>query len=280
MADLLPNGVGGLVADSLITAKPLQIKGGRVWYVDSQTGDDTNSGRDRKFAKATLGAAITAAGANDDHLVICMAGHDEEIGTTVVLSQRVTIVGEGATAGVPSVKISGDGNPGHMIEVEAAQCEIRNIHFDGIDGPDQSYLVGNAAACLIDGCHFDMTSEQTDEVGVSINAACTYWRFVNCTFAATSTTTPVVNRPQPALQTQAAIVGLYMKGVIFDGGDHGFDNGSGLPYAFDASIGAVTAIRSLNMSLLRGADFKLHTDSRGYVSVPLENATGHAKIEW
>lgn len=284
MPSVLPNGIGGNVADELITASPLILSSpARVWYVDSQTGIAGNSGKDRKFPFELIEQAVAAIGANDDHIIVCLSGHTQstEVGA---LDQRVSIVGEGATDGMPTVVLQGSvAAGGEVITIDADGVEIRNIRFSGTSGDDESAHLGwisasGATGVRIRGCVFDMDPGMLVDQGVRLGAGCDDWRFESCVWRAVSTTTPPVARPLSGVRIEATLSRLTMDGCTFDGGLHGFDDGSGNPYAFDSAAFVITPLRVLGMTLANGADFKLHQDTVGYVNPQV--STGHAKVEW
>lgn len=287
MPNLLPNGIGGLVADDLITAKNLQLSSpARIWYVDSVTGDSGNSGKDRKFPLDTIANAF-AAFTGDDNIIVCLSTHKEEISSEINVNSATTIVGEGATAGVPDVELTLAPGTENMLSFnQSVGCiDIRNLHFKAPGNAASpaigtgSYIISNQPACRILGCHFDFDEFSGDD-GIIMSTGSDYWTYENSVFTNVDDTDPVVARPQPAIRIEGAgaLKRLVMCGCTFDGGLHGFDDGSQNPYAFDGSIQVVNQVRILRMSLLRGADFKLHEDSTGYVEVT--QATGHAKVEW
>jgi hypothetical protein len=287
MPNLLPNGIGGLVADDLITAKNLQLSSpARIWYVDSVTGDSGNSGKDRKFPLDTIANAFLAF-SGDDNIIVCLNTHKEEISSEINVNSATTIVGEGATAGVPDVELTLAPGSANMFSFnQGLGCvDIRNLHFmppGNAVSPaisTGSYIIANQPACQILGCHFDFDEFSGDD-GIIMSTGSDYWTYENSVFTNVDLTEPVVARPQPAIRIEGAgaLKRLVMCGCTFDGGLHGFDDGSQNPYAFDGSIQVINQLRILRMSLLRGADFKLHVDSTGYVEVT--QATGHAKVEW
>lgn len=284
MPSVLPNGIGGNVADKLITASPLILSSpARVWYVSSVTGLPGNTGKDRKFPFEQIKEAVDAIGANDDHIIVCLSGHVQTLDVGL-LSQRVSIVGEGATAGIPDVTIQGRvGECSPFFVINADGVEIRNILFSGNSGDFEAQHCGwisssGSAGCRIVGCVFDMDPGMTIEPGVSLGAGCDDWLFDGCTWRAISETTPPTSRPLPGFLVGATISRLSLDDCIFDGGLHGFDDGSGNPYAFDSAAFVITPLRALNMNLLNGADFKVHEDTVGYVNP--QKSTGHAKVEF
>ncbi len=286
MPNLLPNGIGGLVADDLITAKNLQLSSpARIWYVDSVTGAAGNSGKDRKFPLDTIFNALALTA--DDDIIVCLSTHKEETDLTIGISGAITVVGEGAVAGIPSVELTLPAGTHDMFDfTQSDGCiALRNLRLrppgnaaaPGIT--TGSYIKADRPACDILGCHFDFDEFSGDD-GIILITGSDYWNFENCVFTNVDDTTPVVARPQPAIRIEGvgALKRLNMCGCTFDGGIHGFDDGSQNPYAFDGSIQVINQIRVLRMSLLRGADFKLHASSTGHVEVT--QATGHAKVEW
>lgn len=284
MANVLPNGIGGNVADKLITASPLILSSpARVWYVDSQTGLPGNSGKDRKFPFETIEQAVVAIGANDDHIIICLSGHTQSTAVGV-LARRVTIAGEGATDGLPTVVLQGSvAAGGPVFQIQGDAVEIRNIRFSGTSGAFESGHLGwikgdGGPAAHILGCVFDMDPGMVTEPGIDLDPGSDDWRFEGCTFRAVSETNPPVARPLPAIRVAGVLSRLVVQDSVFDGGLHGFDDGSGNPYSFDSAAFVITPNRWLNVSLLNGADVKFHEDTVGYNNPQV--STGHAKVEW
>ncbi|MEY4931756.1 MAG: hypothetical protein RLZZ403_76, partial [Pseudomonadota bacterium] len=97
-----PNGIGGSTGDSLALAKPLMMSGS-VWYVDSATGTDAagSAGKDRSKPLATLATAVSNA--SDDDIIVFFDGHEETLTSAQTLGKRLSLIGEGSDAGVPTV---------------------------------------------------------------------------------------------------------------------------------------------------------------------------------
>lgn len=283
MTQIHPNGIGGTTGDSLALAKPLYTSK-TIYFVDSQTGDASYSGKDRKSPFATIAQAISDISTNDEHIVVCLDGHTEEVSTTITLGQRVTIVGEGSSSGVPTVKLTVGHASNDVITVGAVDCEIRNIYFLP---PGNAASPAASTASMIDaatfdglriiGCKFDV-DEHSNAAAVLIGTGADRVRIVNSTFTSVETSTTAGTRPFPAVDVAGAILALELDGCVFDGGVEGFNDGSGNNWAFDGSAAAITGLRAVNMSLLRGGDFKIHTSTTGYVSVP--TSTGSSTVVW
>lgn len=278
-----PNGIGGSTGDSLALVDSLYTTK-TIYYVDSQTGDASYPGTDRNSPLATIAAAITAIGANDDHIIVCLDGHVEEVATTITLGQRVTIVGEGNSSGDPTVVLTVGHASNDVISVGAADCEIRNIYFKP---PGNAASPAASTASMVNastyaglrliGCHFDV-DQHSDDAALKFASGADRCRLVNCEFTSVETSTTAGERPLPAVDVTAALTVLEMDGCVFDGGTEGFNDGSGNKWAFDGSAAAVTSIRATGISLLRGADMKLHASTTGRVDVA--TSTGSSTVIW
>ncbi len=272
-----PNGIGGTVADALITAKPL-VYSGEIWYVDSQTGDAAFSGKDRKFPLATIQQAVTALGTGQNNIIVCLDGHTEDISAAITIDKRMTISGDGQNSNVPTVELS-NGFTANMFTVTSTHVKFRNLRFRMQTGGTSAFAYVESAqdALTFLGCHFDM-NERTLGSGVSQLTGADNWRYDNCKFEQFDTTSPPVARSRPAILVGGAITGLTMTNCVFDGGVNGFQNAGGEPYAFDSSAGVITDMDVLDMSLLRGSDFAVATTTTGHIGPAI--TTGSSRIIW
>lgn len=270
-----PNGLGGSVAEELLLAKPLTYSG-EAWYVDSQTGSASFSGKDRKMPFASISSALTAIGVNQDHIIVCLSGHTENA-EGLTISRRMTIVGEGLSNNAPTVTFS-MGFTLDLFTVTSPNVKFRNIKFNTQTGGSsgKAYVESAQEHITFLGCHFLM-SERTLGAGVSQLAGANFWRYDSCRFEQVSTQSPVVDRSRPGVLIGGAVTGLDMNHCVFDGGVNGFQTVSGEPYAFDAQ-GIITNLDVLNMSLLRGADFSLLTGTTGHVNAAI--TTGSSRVVW
>ena len=99
----------------------------------------------------------------------------------------------------------------------------------------------------------------------------------NCTLISTqaANASPASNDPPSiGLEVTAAMSDLRLEGCVFDGGTIGFAD----PYALKASAAAVTRLRGVNMSFLRGADYTLNSSTTGYINV--QTSTGAVLGVW
>lgn len=267
MTDFLPNGLGGTFGDDLITNKPTVVSSD-VFYVDSQTGSNSNTGLDREAPFATLAYALGFVGRGD--VVVCLSGHTEEILSTLTTPAIMTLVGEGSLNGEPTVKlIKANGD-------EALLCtqgiQIRNIKFQP-PGLATTPLASASPWCDLStgdgvqfiGCVFE-TDRYMDAAMVRIQTGSTDVMFLNCTFKSIETSTLAADRPYSPLRCQGAgqTIRLTLEGVIFDGGVSNFRSASNNNWAFDSSSSQIDPVRAANVSLLNGADIKMTSGWGGH----------------
>lgn len=134
MADL-QDAVPGLREGFTIPLKNIvgagKITFGDVWFVKASTGSDTaNNGRSPSQPFATIGAASTAATANNGDVVYVLPGHAETISsaTALTLSKAgVNIIGLGMGSQRPTVTL--DTAATATINVTAANVYIENVVF-------------------------------------------------------------------------------------------------------------------------------------------------------
>jgi hypothetical protein len=284
MSYFLTNGVGGTAGSTLSTAKPMMMSG-KVWYVDSITGNASHSGLDRTQPFALISTAITAASAGD--FIVCLSTHAESVtSAALAVNKQLTIIGEGSSSGQPTVTITRGctSNDIDCMAVTADFCVIENIKFttttSGAIGETTGGSMINTtnAATIIRNCRFEMNKRcGSNSAGVELsNVAADHCVVQDCTFISTETSTTAGDNPFTAMIVTAAVDNLFLSGVTFDNGTVGF-SGSADGYAFNASA-ALVRVRAENMRLLNGADMKLHASSTGYVNVA--SSTGGARVEW
>lgn len=265
------NGIGGSTGDSLALAKPLSMSG-NVWYVYGTTGVDAASpaGQNREKPLATLAQALTNAA--DDDIVVFLSGHTQTLTAAAAISKRLTFVGEGSSAGVPTVIFTNNSAAAGLFTVSGVSVQFRNIKFAANAQTNAvARVITSAAKPTFIGCYFQCGATDTGPA-VSLNTGTTHPSFVNCTFVSTGTLTTA--QPESALKSGAALADLTMKGCVFSAGTVGFSNF----YALDMSVGACTQMVIEDLSLLLGADAKFHASSTGYVNV--QTATGGSKVVW
>jgi hypothetical protein len=96
-------------------------------------------------------------------------------------------------------------------------------------------------------------------------------RIKSSTFVSTATVT--TDQPESAIKVLNAISDLELDGLVLSGGAAGFSNF----YAFDGSAAAITRLKCENLSLLLGADFRLHASTTMWAQ-PSAGSSG--KVVW
>lgn len=278
MAFFLPNGIGGSTGDALAIAAPLFMSG-KVWYVKDTTGVDAASpeGLDRLAPLATIGQAHTNAA--DGDIIVCLANHAETISSVMTISKRVTILGEGSETfsdGLrPTVTLTIGGAANHVFALTGVRCQIRNIKFlPRTSAGTGSFIQTATANHRITGCRFE-SNNHSNAPGVLLDSGANLVHFENCTWVATGTSTS--DRPDSGLRASAALTGLRMDGCVFDGGTTGYETSAGNPWAMDCDAGAITDYQIEGLSLLRGADLRLHASSVGYCNP--QTVSGSSRLE-
>lgn len=270
MANLYPNGAGGSLGDSWATCKPLYASGA-VWYVQSTTGTDaaTPAGRNREKPLATLAQAITNASAND--VIVLLSAHTETRVAVITVSKALTIVGEGLSAGLPTVTFV-CGYVGNLFTITAGNVELRNIKIPTSSVANSSTRITcNQTDFVMDGCYVECGANDT-ATALTLASGADRCRLRNTTFISTATLTTA--QPESAIKTSAAVADLELDGLVLSAGTVGFSN----YFALDASTAAVTRLRGLNVSLLLGADVNLHASTTGRLNT--QTVTGSARVQW
>lgn len=150
-------------------ANPLTFNG-KYWYVDADNGSDSaNTGVTIDKAKATIQAALTAAGTSDVIFVkarTMVAGATDPVSYAETLTiaagqDRVSIIGIGTgrtQGGLPQVK-KGSGSTA-LLTVRAPGCVITGIGFNGGSSTGGGILLDDdgstktAFGTTVVGCHF------------------------------------------------------------------------------------------------------------------------------
>lgn len=281
MPNYLHNGIGfGKTGDSLATVPPL-LTTGNVWYVSSLNGVDgpppagLNPPRPLKTLRQAI-ANIAASGTDEWDIVALGAQHYEEVSTPIVLGTSVTIVGCESLGGRPWPTLRRTAGSVAMFQVNAENVQIRGIQlFDSLLGG-----AGSAARVEVTGPRFRMAgcqvwmSQHDQGPAVLLHVGADGAQFDNCVFTARRNGTDP-GAPDSAIKTDADFLyGVRMVSCTFDAGEIGFSNF----YAADLSFGIIYPFQGERLSLLNGADMKLHGLSMGYVNV--EHATGGSRVDW
>lgn len=265
------NGLGGTLGDSLVTCKPFISSVGAV-YVSSLIGVDAggSAGLNRDKPLATLSQAYTNS--TTDGVIVLLDGHTETLTGAFTIGKRLTIIGEGSNAGIPTVTLYNNQAAGGLLTLSTAGVQLRNIKFPGnVQTCAVARLTLTAANIKLRGCYFECGSKDTGPA-VSLGSGASQTGIRNTTFISTATLTTA--QPESALKSAAAVTNLYMEGVTFDDGTVGFSN----PYAYNEGANVTTGLYAEGLSLLRGSKMIMNVSSTGWVNV--QTATGGARVDF
>jgi hypothetical protein len=265
-----PQGLGELLGDDIVTCAPLLFNGD-VWYVDSQTGDDSFDGRDRERPFATLGQAVDDSAAGD--LIVCLSGHTETISSTINITDRY-IVGAGRSNGKPTVVFTS--NVFYMFTCNAADVGmIANVWIKSATGVNSRHIsIDDTTLYIIRGCYVELGDGATtgSSVSVGVSDSCTLIRIEDTTYVSTATSQDTV--PMAAILTATAgATMLVLKNVTVDGGDYGWNSTYKAIWVKNTDI-----INAENLVMLNGSDMKVEEATDGYINV--QSGDGHTRIEW
>lgn len=262
------NGIGGTTGATLTTVSPL-LTSGDIYYVDSTTGSDSNTGKERNKPLATIGQAVTNASANDT--IVVFSGHTQTLTAVQTLSKAgLTIVGEGSGSNRPKFTRFFTGSNFATFDITAAGVTLSNLY---LPASTNSNFTGTkvktaAVSTIIDGCYFEAGANDGGPQLELVTGA-SQVRLKDTTFISTSTGT----QPESAIKVTNAVTDLELDAVVFDGGTVGWSN----PYAFNGAA-AITRLRAINVDLYDDSDITLATGTLGYVHI--RNKSGSARVVW
>jgi hypothetical protein len=170
--------------DALTLAITYQIPftTGDVYYVDSVTGSDSNSGESQTEAVATLDYAIGLCTASQGDIIILMPGHAETLvaagGVAMdVIGVTVIALGEGRKRATFTFTTDAAAS----FNISAANCKVKNCVFiNGIDSQTAMINV-SAADVTIEGCEIVLADASTQAtLGILTTAAADRFRVEGC----------------------------------------------------------------------------------------------------
>ena len=139
---------------------------GKVFFVDSVTGLNGNSGLEPALPFATIDYAVGKCTASKGDIIFVMPGHTETItaaGGLALDVAGVTIIGLGTVGSRP--KLNFITSTGASMKVTAASCEMSNVNFTGgLDALTNPIHVQAADFRLQNWRWTDVTGQATDVV--------------------------------------------------------------------------------------------------------------------
>jgi hypothetical protein len=277
--ELLANGIGADLGGQVATCRPLYVMGlGRTWYVNSATGDDAvNDGLHESRAFETLEQAHTACASGD--VIVLADGFSQSVALTI--TKAVTIVGAGSSAGVPTATIRNSGAADHALLIDSPAVVLDGVLLEHTSATGLTFdlvqlVLVNDADFIMRGCHSRLQRiDGVDEpfAGVVFNNAEVAMTCENSTFEAVNTTRELGAGAGVMSAYGPNIGGLIrLPGCTFDGGAFGF---AGYALDLESFNGRVDA---LGLSLLRGADVRLHENATGLINP--QTSTGGSQVRF
>jgi hypothetical protein len=167
----------------------LPVTTGNVFFVDSNTGADGNTGKDVKAPKATINSAYDECTASKGDLIIVMPGHAETIlnATSIVLDTAgVTIWGLGHGRNRPVISFN---HANAKIIASAADIRLHGLVFlstitavvTGID------VATTASDFTLDDCEFNFESTGDDFAIMTLATTAARTKYYNTQFIAENT---------------------------------------------------------------------------------------------
>jgi hypothetical protein len=152
-----PNGFSGGVS---IRGMPiLNVYGGDVYWVDSNSGSNNNNGNE-KTPFSTIDYTVGRCTANNGDMIMVKANHAETVSAAGGLDLDVagiTIVGLGSGANQPTVTL--DTATAADVDVDAADITVENIHFVANFADIAVVLDVNADDFTVRNCRFTQSGD-------------------------------------------------------------------------------------------------------------------------
>lgn len=235
------NGGGGTSGDEVAVNKPVFVgTAGHIWYVGPGGVDAASpKGREREKPLLTTQQAVTNAVAGD--VVIYLPNFTETISVAVAVNKALTIVSEGT--GSSRARLTCGGAIA-MLTLSQSGTSLNNIYFPASTVVNTCRVDVTTSGVVSDNCYFECGANDTGRT-YRFSAGSSSCQLTNAYFLA--------NGAQPAIAVEcpAAISGLFIEDVTFDGGSFGFSD-----FAFKAT-GVLTAVYANDINQLNNADVSL-----------------------
>jgi len=157
---------------------------GSVWFVDSATGSNGNTGKDKDHPFAGIDYAVGQCTANKGDIIYVMPGHTEDIAnaTTIVLDVAgISIIGIGRGLDVPEITWSN--NSGEII-ITGEGTYIENINFKSSVTAVVTGVDVDAHYVTFQGCKWDYDASGDDFLIFLDIDGYDYTSVLNCEFRA------------------------------------------------------------------------------------------------
>jgi|GEM_PF-515254 len=158
---------------------------GNVFYVDSVTGSDADSGTTWALAEASLAAAIGDCTANKGDIIFVAPTHAESLAAAQidVSTTGITIIGLGNGSIRPTITMT---NIASSVDVTASNVTIKNIRFYSTTADTTIGVHITGDDVTLEGCEFTDTGGFEFTAAISLGSAADRIIIKNCDFVSTS----------------------------------------------------------------------------------------------
>jgi hypothetical protein len=177
-----PHGISSFGVPVMGSGGLIEATTGNVYFVDSNTGSDSNDGDSPEVPFATLDHAIGHCTASKADKIILMPGHAETTTAIALDVAGVEIIGLGVGRNRPTLTATAAASD--LIDVTAANCRIKNIRLVGAASACTS-LISIAAhdfECI--GCSLEQAA--TPLIAVIVTGGYDRFLFQDCIFMGTA----------------------------------------------------------------------------------------------
>jgi hypothetical protein len=190
---------------------------GDVYWLNSVTGNDANTGTNRIEPKATLAGVITAATTAQSDIIIIEAEHEETSATAITISKsNLRIYGLGTGTNKPTFTVNGNVD---LIDITGSGVELNNLRFAKGSAAHTARVNLDGPLPKVKNCDFPCGVNDLFSITLTSNAVLP--EINGCTFTIEEDGADVGIHVQAAITSDVKLIGN-----SFDGGDFNFDFGA------------------------------------------------------
>ena len=167
--------LGGVPVNSEFTT-------GSIFFVDSNTGSNSNDGKSPDTAFATVDFAIGNCTATKGDIIYVMPGHAETTTAIAADVAGITIIGIGRGRARPALTATTAASD--LIDVTAANVAIKNMRLVGAASGVTSLISVGANDFMCEGCVLEQAA--TPLIGVIVTGGIDRFNFKDCLFLGTA----------------------------------------------------------------------------------------------
>lgn len=253
-----PNGITTATAPLTLTRTPY-VTQASIYYVDSVTGSDSNTGLLQEKPKATVfgaSGALSVASSSASTLIVCLATHRETVSSSYAWGViGAMIIGLGSGTSRPTFTSAVAGIMLDMTGANAGECWLENLVFAASTAATTARISTDEAGLTIKDCQFNCGANDTADTVLITGLV--YARTISgCTFTVTA------SGAARGLRINSGGSHVVIEDCTFDGGAYG--------WAGDACGFVTTAcplFRIRNLTLSNYSDLNIGVSGcKGYIS--------------